>query len=167
MGWLTTEEDHHHEEEEDGQINRISTWNIVLCYIVLILVFLFGSFFSTINIFGIKNKLSQLGNIIILVAMIYVGIANLDYVTENFCYVQEQLTYIIVQNGLIFPALLAGDRLDLVYNPHKRILNAMTITFLVIIGVGISLVITVIPVLGVKSGSGPVHQHGCHLWSKR
>lgn len=77
------------------------------------------------------------------------------------------LFLLAVQNGLIFPALLAGDRVDLVFNPHKRLLNYGTICVLVLLGCGISLTLSLVPVFGVKSGNSVLHEHGCHLWSKR
>ena len=87
--------------------------------------------------------------------------------SENFCYVQETLTFIYVIVSLFTPAMVSIDRLDLVVRHNRRILNLPRTVLTQLVFLGIALTLTLVPLFTITESGDIVHNHGCHLWSER
>jgi hypothetical protein len=99
--------------------------------------------------------------------MTMTGVLNLDYVTEYFCYVQENVTFLLVLLGFMYPALLSLVGLDMVTR-HGRTFFTLPITLfssVVVLGIGMTVALT--PLFAIKQTGVAVHEHGCHMWSTR
>jgi hypothetical protein len=74
------------------------------------------------------------------------------------CDIQENITFIILFSGFLFPALLSMVQCDHVIRPHKHILGGKRIIYV------LCFVSTISVLLGIQSKLSS-DDHGCHLWS--
>lgn len=82
------------------------------------------------------------------------------YIQILSCDIQENLTYITVFAGFLFPALLSIVQCDHIIRPYKLLLRGKRVIFVLCLVSAISVL------LGIQAELSE-DTHGCHLWSIR
>ena len=95
-----------------------------------------------------------------------VAIIHHSVITNTFCYIQENITYIHITNGLMFPALMSLERWDYVCNNQGRMFTRVKVVLTVCGTAILSGCLAILP--SIVYGQGDIiHNEGCHLWSEK
>ncbi|XP_045156969.2 uncharacterized protein LOC123523348 isoform X2 [Mercenaria mercenaria] len=163
----------HHGDHEHLIFTKFQLWNQLSSTLLLIVVMLLGSVANVFVSYCIYKK--RIGtkyvnpvllaisfkNIIAISTCVPLAIVMLNFpstILRLSCDIQENITFIILFAGFLFPALLSVVQCDHITRPQKHLIGGNRIIYV------LSFVSAVSVLMGIQSKLSR-DEHGCHLWS--